>query len=448
MDHNATLLLCVLLSVVLLIVLIAVCKLHAFVALTMASITMGLLSGMKPLDVAKSFQEGVGAVLASIAVVVGLGTILGKLLAESRGAETIANTLRHWLGDSKAHWTIFIVALLVGIPTFFAVGLVLVVPILFTMLKQTGRPLLSLGIPVLAALSTMHGLVPPHPGPIAVIDELHADIGKTLVYSLLVGIPTAVLAGPILGRVIASRVSVPLSGALAAQLTTESAVAPPNFGASLFTILSPVLLMLAAAVARLTLPAESFALSVAEFFGHPAVALLIAVLIALYTFGFARGFTREQLLRFANDCLGPVATILLIVGAGGGFNRVLNDCGAGRAIIGIVRHWPVSPLILGWLVAAAIRVAAGSATVAIKMAGGIMAPLALADRSISPELLVLALGAGSSLLSHVNDGGFWIVKEYFNMSVAQTLKTWTVMISAISVIALLLVLLLNAVLSR
>src|SRR5438477_30035 len=227
MDHNATLLLCVLLSVVLLIVLIAVCKLHAFVALTMASITMGLLSGMKPLDVAKSFQEGVGAVLASIAVVVGLGTILGKLLAESRGAETIANTLRHWLGDSKAHWTIFIVALLVGIPTFFAVGLVLVVPILFTMLKQTGRPLLSLGIPVLAALSTMHGLVPPHPGPIAVIDELHADIGKTLVYSLLVGIPTAVLAGPILGRVIASRVSVPLSGAReAASIVCSMIVAP------------------------------------------------------------------------------------------------------------------------------------------------------------------------------------------------------------------------------
>jgi len=446
MNHNSILLLCVLGSVVLLIVLIAVCKLHAFVALTIASITMGLLSGMKPLEVAKSFQEGVGAVLASIAVVVGLGTILGKLLAESRGAETIANTLRRLLGDSKAHWTIFIVAVLVGIPTFFAVGMVLVVPILFTMLKQTGKPLLSLGIPMLAALSTMHGLVPPHPGPIAVIDELHADIGKTLLYSLIVGIPTAILAGPILGRLIASRVSVQLSGALAEQLTAESAVPPPKFGVALVTILSPVLLMLAAAVARLTLPPESFGLSVTEFFGHPAVALLIAVLIALYTFGFARGFTREQLLRFANDCLGPVATILLIVGAGGGFNRVLSDSGAGRAIMEMVRHWPVSPLILGWVIAAAIRVAAGSATVAIKMAGGIMAPLALADRSISPELLVLALGAGSSLLSHVNDGGFWIVKEYFNMSVAQTFKTWTVMISAISVIALLLVLLLNAVL--
>src|SRR5258706_4476987 len=183
MDHNAVLLVCVLGSVVLLILLIAVGKLHAFLALTIVSVFMGLVSGMKPVEVAKSFQEGVGAVLASIAVVIGLGTILGKLLAESKGAETIANTLRGFLGDSKAHWTLFIVALLVGIPTFFAARLVLLVPILFTMLKQTGRPLLSLGIPMLAALATMHGLVPPHPGPIAVVDELRADVGKTLVYS-------------------------------------------------------------------------------------------------------------------------------------------------------------------------------------------------------------------------------------------------------------------------
>src|SRR5262245_13523844 len=222
MDHDTLLLICVGLSVVLLVFLIAVFKLHAFLALMIASVVMGLCGGMKPVEVAKSFQEGVGAVLSSIAVVVGLGTILGKLLTESKGAETIASTLRRFLGDSKAHWTIFIVGLLVGIPTFFAVGLVLLLPILFTMTRQIGRPLLNLGLPMLAALSAMHGLVPPHPGPIAVIDELHADLGKTLAYSLLIGVPTAIVGGPIFAWFLGNRVTVEISGGIAAQLTSES----------------------------------------------------------------------------------------------------------------------------------------------------------------------------------------------------------------------------------
>jgi len=445
-DHNTFLLLCVAFSVILLIVAVAVLKLHAFLALTLASVVMGLCGGMKPVEVAKSFQEGVGNVLASIAVVVGLGTILGKLLAESKGAETIANTLRHLLGDSKAHWTLFIAGLLVGIPAFFSVGLVLLVPILFTMVKQTNRPLLSLAIPMLAALSAMHGLVPPHPGPIAVVDELHADMGKTLIYSLLVGIPTAVVAGPLFARFIAPRVPVPLSGSLAAQLTSESARTPPQFSVAVLTVLSPVILMLAASAGEIILPLNSSLLTVLRFVGHPAIALFVAVAIAYYTFGFARGFSRSELLKFANDCLGPVATVLLVVGAGGGFNRVLDQSGAGKAIVQLVRDWPVSPLILGWIVAALIRIATGSATVAIKMAGGIMAPLVLTNPSVRPELLVIALGAGSTVLSHVNDGGFWLVKEYLNMTVTQTLKTWTVMETILSLVALLLVLLLNSLL--
>jgi GntP family gluconate:H+ symporter len=446
MSHQALLLLCVLLSVVLLICAVAFFKLHAFLALTLASVVMGLGSGMRPVDVAKSFQDGVGNVLGSIAVVVGLGTILGKLLAESKGAETIANTLRRLLGDSRAHWTLFIVGLLVGIPAFFSVGLVLLVPILFTMVKQSNRPLLSLAIPMLAALSSMHGLVPPHPGPIAVVDELHADMGKTVLYSLLVGIPTAVVAGPLFARFIASRVPVPLSGNLAEQLTSESAATPPSFSVAVLTTLSPIILMLAASAGEILFPLDSSALTILRFLGHPAIALFVAVLIAYYTFGIARGFSRAQLLKFANDCLGPVATVLLVVGAGGGFNRVLDQSGAGKAIVQLVRDWPVSPLVLGWLVAALIRIATGSATVAIKMAGGIMAPLVLSNPSVRPELLVLALGAGSTVLSHVNDGGFWLVKEYLNMTIPQMLKTWTVMETILSLVALLLVLLLNSVL--
>lgn len=445
LEHQSWLLICVGFSVVLLIFLIAVFKLHAFLALTIASIVMGLGGGMKPVEVAKSFQDGVGAVLSSIAVVVGLGTILGKLLAECRGAETIAATLRRLLGDAKAHWTIFILALLAGIPTFFAVGLVLLVPILFTMVRQTGRPLLNLALPMLAALSAMHGLVPPHPGPIAVIDELHASLGKTLLYSLLIGIPTAIVAGPVFARLLRNRVTVNLSGEIATQLTAGSNVTPPSFVVAIFTILLPVILMLLGALAELTLPRQSAVFAVGTFLGHPAIALLIAVLVAFYTFGFARGFTRDQLLKFSGDCLGPVATVLLIVGAGGGFNRVLSQSGAGDAIIRSVRDWPISPLILGWIVAALIRIATGSATVAIKMAGGIMAPLVATNPSIRPELLVLALGAGSTVLSHVNDGGFWLVKEYLHMSLEQMFKTWTVVVTIISIVGLGLVLLLNSI---
>jgi len=444
-GHDGTLLLCVAISVALLIFLIAVCKIHAFVALTIASVVMGLTGGMRPIEVAKSFQDGIGLVLGSIAAVVGLGTILGKLLAESKGAEAIVEALRRWLGDSKAHWTLFVVGLLVGIPAFFGVGLVLLVPILFTTVKQTNRPLLTLALPMLAALSTMHGLVPPHPGPIAVIDELHADLGKTLLLSLLIGIPTAVIAGPLLAPIMARRTPVTLSGGMAEQLTEKSTGSAPPVASALLTILLPVFLMLLSTVTQLVLPAGNRIGAVAQFFGQPTIALLAAVLLAFYTFGVARGFSRDQLLKFANDCLGPVATILLVVGAGGGFNRVIDQSGAGKAIADMAGGWHLSPLLLGWLIAALIRVATGSATVAIKMAGGIMAPvLVAAGPGVSPELLVIALGAGSLILSHVNDGGFWIVKEYLNLSIPEMLKTWTVMETVISVVALLLTLLVNA----
>jgi len=444
-DHGARLLVAVAGSVALLIFLIAGLKLHAFLALTIASIVMGLTSGMNALETARSFQEGVGAVLASIAVVVGLGTILGKLLAESRGAEVIVSKLRLWLGDRRAHWSLFIVGLLVGIPAFFGVGLVLLIPILFTAVRQTGRSLLFLAIPMLAALSTMHGLVPPHPGPIAVIDELHANLGKTLLYSLLIGIPTAMIAGPFMAGPLSFGTQAELPGAIAAQFTADASGRRPSFSAAMLTILLPVLLMLSSTVAQLAkLP--SAAASVAGFLGHPVVALLLAVLMALYTFGSSCGFSRDQLLKFSNDCLGPVATIVLIVGAGGGFNRVINDSGAGKAIVQLVGSWPISPLLLGWVVAAMIRIATGSATVAIKMASGIIAPIALGNPSVHPELLVLALGAGSLVLSHVNDGGFWIVKEYLGLSLPQMFRTWTVMETVISMVALLLTLLLNLLL--
>jgi len=261
-------------------------------------------------------------------------------------------------------------------------------------------------------------------------------------YALLVGLPTAVVAGPLFGKYAGDRVPVGLGGP-GEQMTAQTKT-PPSFAITLFTILLPVLLMLTATTADLALSKENLLRQCADLVGHPSVAMLLALLFSFYSFGFARGFDREQVLKFSNDCLAPVASMLLVVGAGGGFSKVLEHSGVGRAIAGLTEGRQLSPLLLGWLVAALIRVATGSATVAITMAAGIVAPIVASAPGVNLELLVILMGAGSLILSHVNDGGFWFVKEYFNMTVPQTLKTWTVMETIISVVALVLTLVLNA----
>jgi gluconate:H+ symporter, GntP family len=339
-----------------------------------------------------------------------------------------------------------VIAFIVGIPVFFQVGLVLLIPLVFIMAQKTRMPFLQIGIPLVAGLSVMHGLVPPHPGPMVAIEVLKADIGKTILYSLLVGAPTAILAGPILGTILARRVSLEASGELAAQFTQKAKDKNlPGFAITVFTILLPVLLMLLATVVDLALPKSSGFRQIIDFIGHPIVALLIAVLFSFYSLGSACGFNRQQILTFTNDCLAPIAGIILIIGAGGGLKEILVGSGVGAAIAEQASHWHLSPLIFAWLVAALIRIATGSATVAIATAAGIVAPIVAAAPGVNLELLVVAMGAGSLILSHVNDGGFWLVKEYFNMTVTQTLKTWTVMETIISIVALILTLLLNAI---
>jgi len=448
MSHNARLLLIALVAVVGLIVLVARIKLNSFVALMLASLFVGVCSGMKLPDVPKGFLEGMGKVLGDIAMVIGLGSILGKMLAESGGAQVVADRLIGALGGKNLHWAMMFIAFLVGIPVFFAVGLVLLVPILFTVARETKTPLLRLGIPLVAGLSVVHGLMPPHPGPVAAMGIFSeaagkADMGKTILYALLVGLPTAVVAGPLFGKFVGDRVPAGLGDA-AEQLTPKTLTkTPPTFAITVFTILLPVLLMLTATAADLALPKENLVRQWGDFIGHPSVAMLLAVLFSLYSFGFARGFDREQVQKFSSECLTPVAAMLLVVGAGGGFSKVLEQSGVGRAIAELAKSVNLSPLLFGWLVAALIRVATGSATVAITMAAGIVAPIVVNTPGVKIELLVIAMGAGSVILSHVNDGGFWFVKEYFNMTVPQTLKTWTVMETIISVVALVLVLLLN-----
>ncbi len=447
------LLVCAALGVLGLIVLVARFKLNSILALIVASLFVGVASGMNLPDIAGAFQQGVGKVLADIAMVVGLGTVLGKLLAESGGAQVAADTLIQSLGQQRLPWAMMLVAFIVGLPVFFAVGLVLLVPILFTVARQSGTPLLQLGLPLVAGLSVAHGLVPPHPGPMAAVASLHgadghaADLGKVILYSLLIGLPVAVVTGPLLRKWIVGREMVPLAGGIGDALSAPAAPRrKPGFALTIFSILLPVLLMLLKTSADVTRPEGDVLRRWADFLGSPLVAMTLATLFALWSFGTARGFSRDQVSKFTSDCLGPAAIVLLVVGAGGGFNGVLIASGAGKAIGEMTKQLPLSPLVLGWIVAAMIRVATGSATVAIITASGLLAERVSNTPGLNLELMVLAMGAGSLVLSHVNDGGFWLVKEYLNMTVAQTLRTWTVLETIISVLTLGLVLMLDWVL--
>src|SRR5438876_2621908 len=376
--------------------------------------------------------------------------MLGKMMAESGGATRIATTLITLFGEQRVHWAIMFVAFIVGIPVFFQVGFVLLIPLVFTIARRSGLSLVKIGIPLVAGLSVVHGMVPPHPAAMLAVGAYHADVGRTIAYALLVGLPTAALAGPIFASWIAPRIALPAESPIAAQLAGGGGGVPrdmPSFGISLFTVLLPVILMLGASTADIALDAASTLRSGVDFVGGPIVALLVALLFSFWSLGYRQHFTRDQILKFANDCLGPTAAILLVIGAGGGFNRVLLESGVGKAIAEVALGSHTSPLLLAWTVAALIRVATGSATVAMTTAAGIVAPIAVATPGTHPELLVLATGAGSLVLSHVNDAGFWLIKEFFNMTVQQTLKTWTVAETIIGVAGLALTLLLSLVVS-
>jgi gluconate:H+ symporter, GntP family len=438
MTPGTRLLLLALGAVIALIVLIARFKWHPFIALIVVSLVMGVAAGMPPGDAVQSFQDGVGATLGFIAVVVGLGTMLGKMMAESGAATRIATTLIDLFGVRRVHWAIMFVAFIVGIPVFFQVGFVLLIPLVFTIARRTGMSLIKIGIPLVAGLSVVHGMLPPHPAAMLAVGLYKADVGRTILYGLLVGIPTAALAGPVFGAWISPRIVLPAENPVAAQFDSSSIAIQemPSFGISVFTVLIPVILMLLASAADIAPGSASSARSALHFIGQPIVALLLALLFSFWSLGRARHFTRAEVMKFCNDCLAPTATILLVIGAGGGFNQVLVRSGVGSAIADVAIRSHASPLVLAWIVAALIRVATGSATVAMTTAAGIVAPIAMATPGTHAELLVLATGAGSLVLSHVNDAGFWLIKEFFNMTVPQTLKTWTVAETIIGVAGL------------
>jgi gluconate:H+ symporter, GntP family len=442
---DAQLVIAALAGVALVIVLITWLRVHAFLALAAGAIGVGIGAGLGPVPATESFAAGFGDTMANVGILVGLGAMFGKLLADSGGADRIVDVLVERSSPRSLPWTMAAIGALIGLPMFFEVGLVLIIPVVILVARRSGVPLIRLAIPALAGLSVMHGLVPPHPGPLVAVTTVGADLGLTLMLGLAVAIPTVVIAGPLFGA-LASRWVRREAPRPEAEDGTKTRDAGPGFWTAVIGILLPVVLMLARSVADATAPdAEDAVHGVIEFLGTPMVALGIAVLYGILVFGRSARMGRSTIAKSLGASLPPIAGILLIVGAGGGFKQVLVDTGIGTVIADAVGRSGVSVVLLAWVVAALIRVATGSATVATVTAAGIMTPL-VADLT-SPEisLMVLAIGAGSLFLSHVNDAGFWLVKEYLGTTVGETLKSWTVMECVISVVGLGGVLLLDAV---
>jgi GntP family gluconate:H+ symporter len=439
-NHGAFLLIAALVAVVALVVLIARFKINPFIVLMTISLALAAVSGMPIQGIVKSFETGVGNTLGHIAIIVALGTMLGKMMAESGGADRIAHTLIDVFGEKHLTWAMVVVGFIVGLPVFFEVGFVLLVPIAFNVARRTGTSLVVVGLPMVAGLSVVHGLVPPHPAAMLAVTAYNADVGRTVFYALLVGIPTAIVAGPLYTNFIAPHIRLEDPNPIAAQFIDDAPKRDlPSFGLTVATILLPIALMLIGSWADIFSTPQSALNSGLHLLGSADIALLIAVIVSFITLGKMRGFNREAILKFTDECLAPTATITLLIGAGGGLGRVLQDSGTSQAIIDLALRAHISILLSAWLVAALVRLATGSATVAMTMAAGIVAPIAI-HTGVRPELLTIATGAGSLVFSHVNDGGFWLVKEYFNMSVAQTMKTWSVCETIISVVALLLTL--------
>ncbi|QCU20933.1 permease DsdX [Bacillus altitudinis] len=431
-------------AIVLLLILITVAKLNPFVSLIITSMLVGFATGMDLQEIIQSIKTGLGNTLSLLAIVLALGTMLGKMMAESGGAERIAQTLISRFGTKNVHWAMMFVAFIVGIPVFFQVGFVLLIPLLFTIAIETGISLVTIGISLIAGLSVVHGLVPPHPAAMAAVGIYHANVGKTIFFSIIVGLPTAIIAGPLYGKWIGKRIHKPVPEMLRKQFTERHADRKlPGFANTMFTILVPVILMLLATLADIILPEDSMWYQMFKYIGDPITALLIATVYSFFSLGFIQGMSRDRVLSFSNDCLGPIASILLVIGAGGAFNNVLIDSGVGDYIADLAKHSLISPILLSWLIAAVIRVATGSATVSMMTAAGIVAPIAASMPDVSRELLVLATGAGSLILSHVNDSGFWLIKEYFGMTIKETFLTWTAMETIISVSAIAFIMIIN-----
>jgi len=421
---------------------LSVKKVSPFISLLIVSILSGLFLGMQPSAIIKSIESGVGGTLAGLALIICLGAVLGKILESSGAAKKISVTLIKGFGVKNIQWSLLLTGFLVGIPLFFNAGFVILVPLVFSIAKETRLPLLYLAIPVAASLSTAHGFLPPHPGPVILVNAFKADMGKTLIYGLVLAIPAIILAGPFLGKFL-KNVNISIVGLFAEKEDFTHKELPAALPSFLIALL-PVLLITLSVIANRALPDGSVLKKILVFIGDANIALLLTVILASWFFGLRAGHKMEKVMKWLNDGISGIAIILLIITAGGVFKQVLSDSGTAEYILSFSKQWQMPPLLFAWLVAALIRVTIGSATVAAITASGIVAPLVAATH-VSPELMVLAVGSGSVVMSHVNDTGFWMFKEFFNLSLKQTFFSWTLMETFISLTGLIGVLILNSI---
>ena len=434
-------LLIVVIGIAILFVLIAVFKLNAFLSFIITCLFVGISQGMELSAVAQSIQTGIGNTLGFLVVILGLGAMLGKLVADSGAAQRITSALVAKFGIKYIQWAVVLAGFIVGIPMFYSVGFVILIPLVFTVAASTGLPLIYVGLPMLTSLSVTHGFLPPHPAPTAIAIMFDADIGKTLWYGIIIAIPAIIIAGPLFARSIKKIKGSPMKEFYNPVILKDEEM--PGMAISVCTALLPVILIgLSTGVSQFL--AEGQTKTIVDFVGHPMIAMLISVLVAIYTLGLARGKGMKVIMDSLASAISGITMVLLIIAGAGALKQILTDSGVSEYIGDLLKGSSFSPLLLAWLIATVIRVCVGSATVAGLTAAGIVLPL-IADSGVSPELMVIAVGSGSLMLSHVNDGGFWMFKEYFNLSVKETLSTWTIMETSVGVIGLIGVLILDSI---
>jgi len=431
----------VVVCIILLVLLIVWGKLNAFLAFMLVSILAGCLLQLPAAKIMVSIQHGIGDTLGSLVSIICLGAMLGKLVAESGAAQKIATVLMKCFGVRYLQWALMITGFIIGIPLFYGVGFVLMVPLIFSIVYQYKLPAVYIGLPMLAALSVTHGFLPPHPSPSALVIQLKAEMGLTLLYGLAIAIPAIIIAGPLFTRFIKSVKSEPLEMFRPQPVMADQL---PGAANSFLTSLLPVFLLTITTVLTYCYANVPSVKSLLALAGEPAFIMLLSVLIAAFTLGIARGKSMSAVMAIYGDAIKDVGMILLIIAGSGALKQVLTDSGVSNQIAAALKTWPVNPLVLGWCMSGIIRICIGSATIAGLTTAGIIAPLVVAS-GVNANLMVLAVGSGSLLFSHVNDPGFWLFKEYFNLSIKDTLKTWSVMETIVALTGLAGVLLLQAI---
>ncbi|MBX2889888.1 MAG: gluconate:H+ symporter [Saprospiraceae bacterium] len=428
--------------IALLILLISWGRLNAFIAFLLVSLLAGWMLGIPVSELARAVKKGIGDMLGELIIIICLGAMLGKLVAESGAAQRISDVLLKTFGQKNIQWAMMLTGFVVGIPLFYNVGFVLLVPLLFSVVYRTGLPAVYIGIPMLAALSVTHGFLPPHPSPAALVNQFGANLGLTLLYGIVIAVPTIILAGPVFAKTLKNIRSTPLQTFQAKPIPAEHLPGATN---SFLSALLPVILLLLTTAIPLFFPLNFIARDIVAFVGDSITVMLVSLLVATFSLGLANGKSMKTISEFYGDAVKDVSLVLLVVAGAGALKQVLVDSGVSNEIGAMLQGLSINPLILGWTIAAVIRVCVGSATVAGLTAAGIMVPVVM-QSGVDPNLMVLSVGAGSLVLSHVNDSGFWMYKEYFNLSIKDTLRSWTVMETIVAVAGLAGVLIMDALL--